>query len=113
MGQHSHNQANARQGAGKGEKRVSEQIIQQRQITVQTTATPIGEGRVTGSTFHLYAEAGGNSTIYIGGSTVTTANGYILHKGLPVVISVPERVQLYAIASQAGETISVLQIGGI
>jgi hypothetical protein len=92
---------------------VSEQIIQQRQITVGTAATPIGEGRVTGSTFHLYAEAGGNSTIYIGGASVTVSNGYILHKGLPVVIDVPERVQLYAVASQAGEKISVLQIGGI
>jgi len=92
---------------------VSEQIIQQRQITVGTAATAIGEGRVTGSTFHLYAQAGGNATIYVGGSDVTVSNGYILHKGLPIVIQVPERIQLYAVASNAGETISVLQIGGI
>lgn len=92
---------------------MSEQIIQQRQITVGTAATPIGEGRVTGSTFHLYAEAGGNATIYVGGSDVTVSNGYILHKGLPIVIQVPERIQLYAVASNAGETISILQIGGI
>jgi len=92
---------------------VSQQIIQQRQITVGTAATPIGEGRVTGSTFHLYSEAGGNATIYVGGADVTTSNGYILHKGLPIVIQVPERVQLYAIATNAGETISVLQVGGI
>ena len=92
---------------------MSQQIIQQRQITVGTAATPIGEGRVTGSTFHLYAEAGGNATIYVGGADVTVNNGYILHKGLPIVMSVPERVQLYAIATNAGEKISVLQIGGI
>lgn len=89
------------------------QHISSRQVTVGTAATPIGEGMVSGSTFHLYAEAGGNATIYVGGSNVTVANGYILHKGLPIVISVPERVQVYAIASNAGETISVLQIGGI
>ena len=89
------------------------QHISSRQVTVGTAATPIGEGMVSGSTFHLYAEAGGNATIYVGSSNVTVANGYILHKGLPIVISVPERVQLYAIASNAGETISVLQIGGI
>jgi hypothetical protein len=89
------------------------QHISSRQITVGTAATPIGEGFVSGSTFHLYASAGGNATIYVGASNVTVANGYILHKGLPIVISVPERVQLYAIASNAGETISVLQIGGI
>ena len=92
---------------------MSEQRISQRQVTVGTAATPLGEGLVSGSTFHLYAEAGGSSTIYVGGSSVTTANGYILHKGLPIVIQVPERVQLYAIATNAGEKVSVLQIGGI
>ena len=92
---------------------MSEQIIQQRQITVGTAATPIGEGRVTGSTFHLYAEAGGNATIYVGGSDVTTSNGYILHKGLPIVIAVPERIQLYAVADNAGAIVTVLQVGGI
>ena len=82
-------------------------------MTVGTAATAIGEGYVSGSTFHLYASAGGNATIYVGGANVTTTNGYILHKGLPIVLQVPERVQLYAIATNAGETISVLQIGGI
>lgn len=89
------------------------QHISTRQITIGTAATAIGEGMVSGSTFHLYAEAGGNATIYVGGSNVTTANGYILHKGLPIVIAVPERVQLYAVANNPGEKVSVLQIGGI
>jgi hypothetical protein len=89
------------------------QHISTRQVTVGTAATAIGEGYVSGSTFHLYASAGGNATIYVGGANVTTTNGYILHKGLPIVLQVPERVQLYAIATNAGETISVLQIGGI
>ena len=92
---------------------MSEQRISQRQVTVGTAATAIGEGLVCGSTFHLYASAGGNATIYVGGSDVTVSNGYILHKGLPIVITVPERVQLYAVASNAGETISILQVGGI
>jgi len=89
------------------------QHISTKQVTVGTAATPIGEGYVSGSTFHLYASAGGNATIYVGGANVTTSNGYILHKGLPIVLQVPERVQLYAIATNAGEIISVLQIGGI
>jgi len=89
------------------------QHISTRQVTVGTAATAIGEGYVSGSTFHLYASAGGNATIYVGGANVTTSNGYILHKGLPIVLQVPERVQLYAIATNAGEIISVLQIGGI
>lgn len=89
------------------------QHISTRQVTIGTAATALGEGMVSGSTFHLYAEAGGNATIYVGGSDVTTANGYILHKGLPIVIAVPERVQLYAVANNPGEKVSVLQIGGI
>ena len=112
MGEYRNHQANARQRAGKGEKRVT-QHISTRQVTVGTAATPIGEAYVSGSTFHLYAEAGGNATIYVGGADVTVGNGYILHKGLPISLQVPERVQLYAIASNAGEKISVLQIGGI
>jgi len=44
------------------------QHISSRQVTVGTAATPIGEGMVSGSTFHLYAEAGGNATIYVGSS---------------------------------------------
>ena len=92
---------------------MSEQQVSTRQVTVGTAATPIGEGLVSGSTFHLYASAGGNATIYVGAANVTTSNGYILHKGLPIVIHVPERVQLYAVATNAGETISVLQVGGI
>jgi len=92
---------------------MSEQRISQRQVTIGTAATPLGEGLVGSSTFHLYAEAGGSSTIYVGGANVTVNNGYILHKGLPITMLVPERVQLYAIATNPGDKVSVLQIGGI
>lgn len=89
------------------------QHLSARQVTVGTAATSLGEGMVSGSEFHLYDTAAGNQTVYIGGADVTTATGFELHKNTHITIRVPERVQLYAIADNAGAVVSVLQIGGI
>lgn len=99
--------------AGKGEKRVSEQKLSTRQVSVGTAATSIGEGLVAGSEFHLYCRASGNETVYLGGPNVTTTTGFELHKNVHVTIRIPERIQLYAVADNAGAIISVLQVGGI
>jgi hypothetical protein len=92
---------------------VSEQKLSSRQVTVGTAATSLGEGLVTGSEFHLYDTAAGNQTVFIGGANVTTSNGFELHKNTHITIHIPERVQLYAVADDAGAVVSVLQIGGI
>ena len=92
---------------------MSEQKLSSRQVTVGTAATPLGEGLVTGSEFHLYDTASGNQTVFIGGANVTTSNGFELHKNTHITIHIPERVQLYAVADNAGAVVSVLQIGGI
>ncbi len=89
------------------------QHLSSRQVTVGTAATSLGEGMVSGSEFHLFDTAAGNQTVYIGGAGVTTATGFELHKNTHITIRVPERVQLYAIADNAGAVVSVLQIGGI
>jgi len=92
---------------------MAEQSISSRQVTVGTAATAIGEGMVTGSTFHLFCTAAGSQKVYLGGSAVTTATGYQLHKDVQTVFDVPERVQLYAVSDAPGATVFVLQIGGI
>lgn len=84
-----------------------------RQVAIGTAATALGEGLVAGSEFHLFCTASGNQTVYLGNSNVTTATGFQLHKDVHVTIRIPERVQLYAIADNAGATVSVLQVGGI
>ena len=89
------------------------QHLSSRQVSIGTAATPLGEGLVAGSEFHLFCTASGNQTVYLGGTAVTTATGFQLHKDVHVTIRVPERVQLYAVADNAGATVSVLQIGGI
>jgi len=98
--------------AGKGGMRVNQQMSS-RQVAVGTAATALGEGLVAGSEFHLFCTASGNQTVFLGGANVTTATGFQLHKDTHVTIRVPERVQLYAVADNAGATVSVLQVGGI
>jgi hypothetical protein len=84
-----------------------------RQVSIGTAATALGEGLVSGSEFHLFCTASGNQTVYLGNSEVTTANGFQLHKDVHVTLKIPERVQLYAVADNAGAVVKVLQIGGI
>ena len=92
---------------------MSEQKMSSRQVSIGTAATALGEGLVSGSEFHLYCTASGNQTVFLGNGTVTTSNGFRLHKDTHVTIRIPERVQLYAVADNAGATVTVLQIGGI
>lgn len=89
------------------------QGLTSRQVAIGTTPTALGEGLVAGSEFHLFCTASGNQTVYLGGTAVSTTTGFQLHKDTHVTIRIPERVQLYAIADNAGATVSVLQIGGI
>lgn len=89
------------------------QHLSSRQVSVGTAATALGEGYVSGSEFHLFCTASGNQRVYIGGTAVTTATGFEVHKDAHITIRIPERVQLYAIADAAGATVYVLQVGGI
>jgi len=92
---------------------VSEQKLSSRQVSIGTAATALGEGLVTGSEFHLFCTSSGSQKVYLGNGTVTIGDGFQLHKDTHVTIFVPERIQLYAVADNAGATVSVLQIGGI
>lgn len=98
--------------AGKGGKRVSEQTMSSRQVTVGTAAVAIGEGLVPGSTFVLHCDTQGSHNIFIGPVGVTTSTGFALHSGSNLILSVPERVQLYAVSDSGTHELFVLQIGG-
>lgn len=89
------------------------QQMSNRQVSIGTAATALGEGLVAGSEFHLFCTASGNQTVYLGDANVTTSTGFQLHKDVHVTIRIPERVQLYAVADNAGAIVKVLQVGGI
>jgi len=80
-------------------------------ITVGTSATVLATGKTGASWVYLHAPAGGN-TIFIGPSTVTTANGFELHKGEAVSFWLAETDVLYGIVATSTQALMVMQSGG-
>ena len=81
------------------------------QLTVGTSPTLITTGIVGASHLYLHAPAGGNQ-IYVGGASVTSANGLELHKGTTLEIWLPESGALYAVVASSTETLPWLLTGG-
>ena len=75
-------------------------------VTVSTTATLIcpsdDKHRV------VYIHNGGGSKIYIGGSDVSTTNGFHLANNENVTIEVPTRETLHAVVASSTNVVNVL-----
>lgn len=76
-------------------------------VTVTTTATeivaPDNQNR------YVYLHIVGNAPVYLGNSTVTTANGLLTEKHTsPIEIFVPLGESLYGVVSTATEDVRVL-----
>jgi len=82
-----------------------------RQVSVGTAAVALGEGMVPGSTIYIHCDNTSNHSLWVGPLGVTSSTGFELHKDATTTIHLPERVQLYAVASGT-MLVSVLQIGG-
>ena len=90
---------------------MSEQRISSRQVSVGTAHVALAEGMVPGSTLYIHCDNTSNHQLWIGPDGVTSSTGFELHKDATTTIHLPERVQLYAVASGT-MLVSVLQIGG-
>jgi hypothetical protein len=80
-------------------------------VTVGTSATVLATGKTGASWVYLHAPTGGN-TIFVGPSTVTTANGYELHKGETATFWLAEADVIYGIVASATQALMVMQSGG-
>jgi hypothetical protein len=80
-------------------------------VTVGTAATTIATGQTGASWLYLHAPSGGN-TIFVGPSTVTTANGYELEKGAMTTIWLAESDVIYGIVASGTQTLMTMQSGG-
>jgi hypothetical protein len=60
----------------------------------------------------LHTDTQGNHDVFIGPLGVTISTGFAVHSGSTLTITVPERVQLYAVTDSGTHTLYVLQIGG-
>jgi hypothetical protein len=76
------------------------------QVSVTTTATVIVPATNFDQTANLHNLGGG--AIYLGGSDVTTANGYKFDNGDKLTVTVGDREALYAIAASGTHTVAVL-----
>jgi hypothetical protein len=77
------------------------------QTSVTTTATLLVASAVVNRTVLIHAIS--NTAIYLGGATVTTANGFLFEKDDGYLsITVPANETLYAIVSTGTETVSCL-----
>ena len=76
------------------------------QVTVTTTAVIIAPA--ANSYQNIYLHNLGAGAIYIGGSNVTTSNGYKLDNGDKLSLIIGDREALYAIASSGTHNVGVL-----
>ena len=80
-------------------------------VTIGTSATVIANGKTGASWVYLHAPTGAN-TVYIGSSTVTTANGLELPKGALQTFWLAEADTLYGIVATSTQSLMVLKSGG-
>ncbi len=88
------------------------------QNTVTTTATPLqtaatGAGKGTGrcsSGLVVTALTTNTVTVYVGPSTVTTANGYPLEAGKSISLDVDDPSKLYAVCASSAPVIGWLYL---
>lgn len=81
-------------------------------ISTSTTVTTSPTLLVAADESHrtVYLHVIGNSTVYLGGSTVTTATGTATEKHTtPVAIEVPANETVYGIVAAATEDVRVLR----
>jgi hypothetical protein len=77
------------------------------QTSVTTTATLLVASAVVNRTVLIHSIS--NTSVYLGGSTVTTANGFLFEKDDGYLsVTVPANETLYAIVSTGTETVSCL-----
>jgi hypothetical protein len=76
-----------------------------RQVTITTTPTVIVPSDIADQTALLHAT---NDALYIGGSNVTTANGYLVDQKDKLTIPVGDHEGLYGVVASGTTTVSVL-----
>jgi hypothetical protein len=76
-----------------------------RQVTITTTPTIIVPANIADQTALLHAT---NNNLFIGGSDLTTANGYLVDHKDKLTIQVGDHEGLYGVVTSGTTTVSVL-----
>jgi hypothetical protein len=76
-----------------------------KQITVTTTPTVLVPANIADQTALVHAT---NNALFIGGSDLTTANGYVVDHKDKITVQVGDHEGLYGVVSSGTTTVSVL-----
>lgn len=76
-----------------------------KQITITTTPTVIVPANIADQTALLHAT---NDALYVGGSDLTTSNGYLVDSKDKLTIPVGDHEGLYGVVASGTTTVSVL-----
>ena len=76
-----------------------------RQITVTTTPTVLVPANIADQTALVHAT---NDVLFIGGSDVTTANGYLMDSKDKITVQVGDHEGLYGVVTSGTTSVSVL-----
>ena len=82
--------------------------ISQNQISVGTAATSLGLSYQMEHTVSIH-NMDNTDRVYLGGSNVTTSNGFALDKGIIITVTLPAGDNLFAISTKTGHIVGVLQ----
>ena len=77
------------------------------QVAVGTVATAITTPFQMEGHVHV-RNIDNTDTVYLGGSAVTTSNGYAILKGEAIDLRVPTGDVLYAVSTKSGHSVSIL-----
>ena len=87
-----------------GLERISE--IYHNVVSVGTTRVLVGNRLNRGV---VLLQNQGSQIIYIGNNTVTSSNGFILHKGASMTLTLKESVELYAVTATGTSSLFVME----
>ncbi len=85
--------------------------VQNAQVTVTTAATRLDQTADAGMRSSLVVRNMGTAPVYLGSSTVTTANGAQLDAGESASVDLVKGESLYAVAASGTVRCDVLQAG--
>lgn len=80
------------------------------QVAVSTTATKLSADSDGGGA-SLLVQAPNGATLYVGGSTVTSAAGFPIPAGQTLSVDLPSFDELYGVLASGSGTASILRVG--
>lgn len=88
-------------------------MIESASVTVATTATAlnVAEGSASDRVSVLVAVPTGGATVFVGGSGVTTANGYPITAGTSIALDLNSGEVAYGIVAASTQAVAVLRSG--